>query len=78
MKFEKSTYNIIKNCLTLVTWEMEEYIASSDEYEWLEDIRRFLDKKIYEITTIPKIDESNIVDINKYREINSWRNHNGI
>lgn len=70
MKFDKSTYNIIKNCLTLVTWEMEGYAVSSDEYEWLEDIRRFLERKTYEITTTPKSDESGFVDINKYREIN--------
>lgn len=46
MKFERSTYNIVKNCLTLVKWEADCYSKESKEYKWLLDIIVFLDLKL--------------------------------
>lgn len=49
IKFKKSTYYIIKNCLNLVKWEADCYSKDSKEYKWLLDIIVFLDLKLGEL-----------------------------
>lgn len=49
IKFKKSTYYIIKNCLNLVKWEADCYSKDSKEYQWLLDIIVFLDLKLGEL-----------------------------
>ena len=49
MKFNKSTYYIIKNCLNLVKWEADCYDKNSKQYKWLLDIIVFLDLKLGEL-----------------------------
>ena len=57
MKFKKSTYYLIKNCLNLVKWEAHCYSQQSKEYKWLLDIIIFLDIKLGELIKIEEVEE---------------------
>lgn len=49
MKFEKSTYFVIKNCLSLVKFDADCYDKNSKEYDWLLDIIVLLEIKLREL-----------------------------
>lgn len=57
MKFKKSTYYLIKNCLKLFSWETERYDGNDDVYKWLLDIIVLLDIKLGELIEIEEVED---------------------
>lgn len=49
MKFQDSTYYLLKNCLKLLKWEANNAYGRGEEYRLLQDIIEFLDEKLSEI-----------------------------